>query len=447
MNTCQLTKFALQRFLIGSLVIVLCSCQLVREQKKLSTLEISPIREFPLFDGQSIIGVAAQIEADENDSLLVIGRHFGLGYDEITRANSHLDPWLPEPGSRVRLPLRFIIPDAPRQGIVLNLAAKRLFMFDKGSRHKVFTYPVGIGREGWETPQGLTRITAKTANPSWTVPESIRREHAEKGDPLPRVVPAGPNNPLGDYALRLGFPGYLIHGTNKPYGVGMEVSHGCVRLYPEDIARLFGQSTIGMPVKIVNQPFLTAWDAGVLYLQAYPPTHKDPKQVKRFVQDLMARLQKMEQQSGQAIDWDRVHATIERSDGVLTPILKGASEDFYLSLSRPSIEFPRPLPKAIDADAWKLNVATLPNEKQARQFAAMLNHQGPPIPAHAFGLTVIAGPFQSAKHAQSAQKRLKSEFSIAAQLMEPGKMIEASPVPPSSPPDDSIFTQFLTFFD
>ncbi|QCW84804.1 hypothetical protein EQU24_11290 [Methylotuvimicrobium buryatense] len=422
---------------------LLCSCQLSRGPQLESSLEFSPIREFPLFDGQEIIGVAAQIETDEQDSLLVIGRHFGLGYDEITRANSNLDPWLPEPGSTVRLPLRFIIPEAPRKGIVLNLAAKRLFLYDKKNAYKVFTYPVGIGREGWETPEGLTRITVKTANPSWTVPESIRREHAEKGDPLPSVVPAGPNNPLGDYALRLGFPGYLIHGTNKPYGVGMEVSHGCVRLYPEDIAKLFRHVTVGSQVRIVNQPFLTAWDGEILFLQAYPPTHKDPKQVNRLVQDLMARLQKIEQKSGRSIDWDKVHAAIERSDGVLTPILNGDIDDFYLTISRPSIKFKRPIPKTIDADAWKLRVAKLSTEKEARQFAAMLNHQGPPIPAHSFATNVIAGPFSSSQDAVSAKKRLLSEFSITAQVMAPGKIVET----PQTPPESTIFTNLLTFFD
>ncbi len=422
---------------------LLCSCQFLRGPDSESSLEFSPVREFPLFDGQAIIGVAAQIETDEQDSLLVIGRHFGLGYDEITRANSNLDPWLPEPGSTVRLPLRFIIPEAPRKGVVLNLAAKRLFLYDKKNGHKVLTYPVGIGREGWETPQGLTRITAKTANPSWTVPESIRREHAKKGDPLPRVVPSGPNNPLGSHALRLGFPGYLIHGTNKPYGVGMEISHGCVRLYPEDIAKLFRHVTVGSQVRIVNQPFLTAWDGDTLFLQAYPPSDKDPKQVDRLVQDLMARLQKIEQESGRSIDWDKVQAAIERSDGVLTPILNDDTDDFYLTISRPSIKFNRPISKAIDADAWKLNVATLPNEKQARQFAAMLNHQGPPIQAQAFAANVIAGPFQTFQDAVSAKKRLLSEFSITAQVMEPGKMVETT----MAPPESTIFNNLLTFFD
>ncbi|CCE23608.1 ErfK/YbiS/YcfS/YnhG family protein [Methylotuvimicrobium alcaliphilum 20Z] len=432
-----------KRLFIGMSFCLLCSCQLLRGPDTVSSVEFSPIREFPLFDSQEIIGVAAQIETDEQDSLLVIGRHFGLGYDEITRANSNVDPWLPEPGSTVRLPLRFIIPEAPRKGVVLNLAAKRLFLYDQKNTNKVFTYPVGIGREGWETPQGLTRITAKTANPSWTVPESIRREHAKKGDPLPRVVPAGPNNPLGDYALRLGFPGYLIHGTNKPYGVGMEVSHGCVRLYPEDIAKLFRHVAVGSQVRIVNQPFLTAWDGDTLFLQAYPPTHKDPKQVNRLVQDLIARLQKIEQESGRLIDWDKVHVAIERSDGVLTPILKGHIDDFYLTISRPSIKFKRPIPKAIDVDAWKLNVATLPNVKQARQFAAMLNHQGPPIPAHAFATKVIAGPFSSSQDAFSAKKRLLSEFSITAQIMEPGKIVET----PQALQESTIFTNLLTFFD
>lgn len=435
--------YTLKRFLLAVLWVQLSACQFFVVPDSEPLLESSAIREFPLFEGQNLVGLDAQMESAENDSLLVIARHFGLGFDEITRANPDSDPWLTEPGNAIHLPMRFIIPETPREGIVLNLAAKRLFLYPKKTGRKVVTYPVGIGREGWETPQGSTRIIAKKAHPSWTVPESILREHAEKGDPLPRVVPAGPNNPLGDYVLRLGFSGYLIHGTNKPYGVGMEVSHGCVRMYPEDISSLFRQSPVGTPVRIVNQPYLTAWDGDALYLQAYPPTHKDAKQINKLIKALMARLQKIERQSGKAIDWDKVHAAIERSDGVSTPILKDAGNDFQLTLPRPNVIFDRPIPEPISIEAWKLAVAKFENAKQARQFAAMLNHQGPPIPAHAIGTEVIAGPFSTSKEASSAKNRLQLEFSVTAELIEPGTDFEERPQPSS----DSVFSSLLTFFD
>ena len=154
--------------------------------------------EFTLVTDQDLVGVVASIQSHENDTLSDIARHFGLGYNDITIANPHLDPWLPEPGSRVILPLQFILPDVKREGIVLNLASMRLFNFPEQLPNQVITYPIGIGRDGWSTPTGLTKIIAKKKNPAWHVPTSIRKEHAEKGDPLPQIVPAGPDNPLGD---------------------------------------------------------------------------------------------------------------------------------------------------------------------------------------------------------------------------------------------------------
>ena len=274
--------------------LLLNACQSVSGLHPDAEFDSIPRHRFSLQKDRSIVGGLAEVEVGDQESLAVIGRYFGLGFDEISQANPELDPWIPEPGSQVRLPLQFILPDAPRQGVVLNLAAKRLFYFPKSAPDTVFTYPVGIGREGWETPLGVTRIVAKRAHPVWTVPLSVRREHARKGDPLPRVVPAGPDNPLGEYAMRLGIAGYLIHGTNKPYGVGMEVSHGCIRLYPEDISRFFKQTPTGTRVRLVDQPYLTAWEGDRLFLQAYSPVHKSEKEIRRLVAELMARLKRIE---------------------------------------------------------------------------------------------------------------------------------------------------------
>ncbi|MGZ4995255.1 MAG: L,D-transpeptidase family protein, partial [Methylobacter sp.] len=263
-------------------LMLLSGCQtlstLFTEEEKTVTIELPEPKpetivthEFELPDGDNMVGSLAAIETRENDALPDIARHFGLGYNDISIANSAVSPWTPKPGSRVLLPLQFIMPDSPHKGIVLNLANMRLFYYPKKQPNKVYTYPVGIGRQGWNTPMGQTSIVAKDANPSWTVPESIHREHAEKGDSLPKVVGSGPNNPLGLYAMRLGFPGYLIHGTNKPYGIGMQISHGCVQLYPEDIEVLFKKATVGMPVRIIHQPYLTAWHQDMLYLEAHEP--------------------------------------------------------------------------------------------------------------------------------------------------------------------------------
>jgi len=185
--------------------------------------------------GQSVIGEPQVVFATEADTLSDLARTYGLGYDEIIVANPGVDPWLPGAGTPVVLPTQYVLPDVEYRGVVLNIATKRLFYFPtpaEGELQQVMTYPIGIGRVGWETPLGETTVVSKAKDPSWWVPASVRREHAEMGDPLPSVVPPGPDNPLGHRVLKLDMPGYLIHGTNTPYGVGMRVSHGCVRLYP-----------------------------------------------------------------------------------------------------------------------------------------------------------------------------------------------------------------------
>jgi len=231
-----------KRLILALAIVLLNACQSLPVSYNTSDPATVNKHKFSLTEKQSVLGEAGEVAIEEGDSLPLIARYFGLGFDEITLANPGIDPWLPEQGHYVNLPLRFILPKTSRKGVVLNLAAKRLFYFPADKDNTVITYPIGIGRKGWKTPTGKTTIVAKRAHPRWVVPASILREHAKKGDPLPRVVPAGPNNPLGDYALRLGIPGYLIHGTNKPYGVGMAISHGCVRLYPENIAQLFKQT-------------------------------------------------------------------------------------------------------------------------------------------------------------------------------------------------------------
>ncbi|WP_438971716.1 L,D-transpeptidase family protein, partial [Methylophaga sp.] len=225
----------------------------------------------------SVVGHNMVIYSRAEDTLLDIGRQFDLGYRDITDANPDVDAWLPGGGTRVVLPTRFILPDAERDGIVINIAEMRLYYYPKASRdgrQQVVTHPIGIGREGWATPLGKARITTKVKNPTWTPPESIRQEHLEKGDPLPRVVPAGPDNPLGTRKMNLSMPGYLLHGTNKPYGVGLRVSHGCIRLFPEDIEHLFEITPLNTGVNIVYQPHKAGLRNGQLYLEAHRQ-HKD----------------------------------------------------------------------------------------------------------------------------------------------------------------------------
>ena len=227
--------------------------------------------EFSLESGQAAVGTLGTYVTRDEDTLIDIARRYDLGYTQLVAANRGFDPWLPGAGRRITLPSRYLLPDGPRRGIVINLVQQRLYYFSPDGR-KVETHPIGVGVQGWSTPRGTTRVVTKEIHPSWYPPPSIRKEQPE----LPQVVPPGPDNPLGDYALRLGWPGYLIHGTNKPDGVGRNSSHGCIRLFPEDIEWLFSAVSVGTPVRVVNEEVQAAWIDNELYVAIYP--NKDQAQ-------------------------------------------------------------------------------------------------------------------------------------------------------------------------
>lgn len=234
--------------------------------------------------GNDVIGQTIQISAKYEDTFVALARRYSVGFDELRLANPDVDPWLPGEGTKIIIPRAHILPDAPRDGIVVNLAEMRVYYFpSKNDEYagKVFSYPISIGREGWGTPLGTTTIVRKKADPSWHPPASIRKEHAAKGDPLPTVVKAGPDNPLGQYAMYLGWPAYLMHGTNSPAGIGLRVSHGCLRMFPEDIAALFSMVGVGTKVTVVNQPYKFGWRNGTLYMQAHPPLAEKEKDQQR----------------------------------------------------------------------------------------------------------------------------------------------------------------------
>jgi len=238
-------------------------------------------------DGNDVVGALTFVDARAEDTLLDIARRHGLGYEDIVRANPDVDTWLPGEGTEVVLPTRFVLPPGPRTGIVLNLAEYRMYYFPTpkaGEAAVVMTYPMSIGRMDWETPLGRTTVISKMRNPSWYPPESIRAEYAADGRSLPRIVPAGPDNPLGDYAMRLGLPGYLIHGTNKPAGVGMRVTHGCVRMFPEDIGFLFDQVEVNTPVRIINEPVKMGWDSDELLVEVHRTLEHVPAPIEESVE-------------------------------------------------------------------------------------------------------------------------------------------------------------------
>ena len=240
-----------------------------------------------------VIGSMRTVQSTYEDTLLDIARRANIGQNQMERVNPDIDRWIPGEGTLITIPSHYVLPRAQRKGVVLNLPEMRMYYFPPkkaGEPAQVQTYPISIGRRDWATPLGMTTITSKKKDPSWRPPESIRREHAEKGDPLPRVVPAGPDNPLGAYAMRLGMPSYLIHGTNKPLGVGMRVSHGCIRMLPEDIEHLFSQLPVGTPVNIVNQPVKAGWYGGKLYLEVHPPLEEYPGDRGAVVEAVMVAL-------------------------------------------------------------------------------------------------------------------------------------------------------------
>ncbi|MEO0423465.1 MAG: L,D-transpeptidase family protein [Pseudomonadota bacterium] len=274
-------------------------------------------------EGDSVIGTPIKHTAAHEDTFVSIARTYDVGYRELVLANPEVDPWLPGEGTEVLVPSQFVLPDAPRTGIVLNVPEMRLYYFPpaaEGAGRQVMTFPVSVGRQDWSTPYGRTKVTAKQRNPTWYPPQSIRDEHAADGRPLPRTVPPGPDNPLGNHALRLGIPGYLIHGTNRPAGVGMRVTHGCVRMFPADIAELYGLVGVGTTVRIVNQPFKMGWVADSLYLEVHPPLEEDVETIDRGLTALIEVFVSSTDERLKQVDWGSMEAVYERGLGVPEPL-------------------------------------------------------------------------------------------------------------------------------
>jgi len=273
--------------------------------------------------GYDVVGAVSTITARHEDTLVDIARRHGLGYEDIVRANPDLNPWLPGEGAEVILPTQFVLPPGPREGVVLNLAEYRLYYFpepQKGEPAYVMTYPISIGRMDWETPLGMTQVTAKVVDPAWYPPQSVRDEHAADGDPLPRIVPAGPQNPLGRFALALGMPGYLIHSTNRPAGVGMRVSHGCIRMFPEDIEFLFDLVGVKTQVRIINEPLKFGWSGDELVMEAHPRLEASDRDPLTSVTELY--IGATGERAGK-LDWHLAEEIVGRADGIPISVGRG----------------------------------------------------------------------------------------------------------------------------
>jgi len=279
---------------------------------------------FVLTPDVQLVGEVSTVSASHDDTLTDIARVHGLGYEEIIWANRSVDIWLPGEGTVVTLPKKFILPGSTRDGIVVNIAEYRLYhYYTQNGRRMVSTFPISIGRMDWSTPIGRWAVIAKQKDPTWYPPESIRKEHLEDGrGELAKAVPPGPDNPLGRYAMRLSASGYLIHGTNRPVGVGMQVTHGCIRMYPEDIEWLFPQIPVSTPVTIMNQPYKFGWSGNDLYLEVHPPLEDDRLTRDREMTALTEQYVLLTRDRPARIDWQAVEEAYRRRDGI--PVIVGS---------------------------------------------------------------------------------------------------------------------------
>lgn len=225
---------------------------------------------FTIPSNGNIVGNIQTVIVQNGESLSDIGKKFDVGVYEMIEANPTLDPWNPLPGESVIVPTQFILPATKYRGIVINLAEMRLYYYHPDI-NLVTTHPIGIGRKGWVTPLIEAKVTHKQYNPTWRPPISIIKEHAIKGDHLPTVVPPGPSNPLGEFAIYLSASGYLIHGTNRPGGIGLRTTSGCIRLFPEDIKSLYSEVPVGTSVKIIHEPYKIGIHNNQLYIEAHEP--------------------------------------------------------------------------------------------------------------------------------------------------------------------------------
>ncbi len=386
------------RLLPAILCLALASCSLLGDpwstrDDSAKTRAVEPelpppvaTHRFELQPGQDVVGTVQITISTHEDTLSDIARRFNVGYEEIVRANPDVDPWLPGEGTRIVVPTQFVLPDAPREGIVLNIAAMRLFYFPpaaKGEPQVVYTHPVGIGKVGWATPEGVTRIVRRKKDPVWRPTPSIIAEHRKNGEELPPVVGPGPDNPLGRHALYLGWPTYLIHGTNKPAGVGLRSSHGCIRLYPEDIALLFDLVPDGTSVRVVNQPFLFGWHDGKLYMQAYDVLEDDRrdwrgKDGRLLKKTVAARLKKIDAGlSEEALDWDLIFALADEPRGVPVPVSEPGSSLQSVLAAAPTVQ--NRLPEGATWDGQ----SDLPMDEAT--FREMLSDSQPPAAEPAGG--------------------------------------------------------------
>lgn len=264
------------------------------------------------------VGSLGTYHTKYEDNLYELSRNFDIGIVQMLAANPGVDVWQPAPETELVVPTAHLLPDVARTGIVINLSELRLYYF--ADAQTVYTFPIGIGRDGWQTPAGEMKVVRKKQDPSWVPPASIRKVEPD----LPAVVPPGPENPMGGYALYLGSGGYAIHGTNRPYGIGKRSSHGCIRMYPEDIEVLFDLVKEGTRVRIIDKPYIVGWRRDKLYLIVMP-TQKQADVISESYSppppiSMPEAHREVQKKAGNLpVDWHAVEQAIRKQSGV--PVL------------------------------------------------------------------------------------------------------------------------------
>lgn len=364
--------------------------------------------------GSEVVGELQFVYSRYEDTLIDIARAHGLGYHAIRNANPDVDAWLPGEGTRVVLPRLHVLPQGHRSGIVINLPEMRLYDYTPGDG-QLMTYPISIGRMEWGTPLGTLRVIEKKEKPIWHPPASIREAFAERGEPLPARVPPGPDNPLGEFAMRLSNPSYLIHGTNWPQGIGMRATHGCIRLGPEDIEHLFGRIPVGTQVHIVNEPVKAGWSGDTLYLEAHPVLEElqDPGNLTPAVQAVVAATETRKAH----IDWDAVKGVAGERTGIPQPV---GVLDAQADTAQPADETQTPVPIELEAvqeagaTHWYVQMGSFGDADNARRLAERLREAGFTVrledhrPSGATATRVLVGPEREMDDARALVRAVRT---------------------------------------
>jgi L,D-transpeptidase ErfK/SrfK len=286
---------------------------------------------------QSVVGTSQGYKVRSGDTFLDIAREYDLGYNELVEANPDTDPWVPGVGREILLPTEWVLPRGTKEGLVLNIPEMRFYYYipsprSEGKASMVISYPVGLGRQDWQTPQARFQIRGKTKNPAWVIPESIKAERFADDGSTDSVIPGGhPDNPLGDYRLELTLPSYAIHGTNKTWGIGMQVSHGCVRMYPEDIEAFFPLVQIGTAGHFTYQPVKLGIRRGRVMVEV----HEDIYGVAPWPWMLAKELVE-EMEVERYVDTERLEAAVAAASGVPTDV---SHVDWPVPEKGPTIDF------------------------------------------------------------------------------------------------------------